>query len=360
MHYNDDFGCETIEKEYKLFTFNSIIPLHPDIALKLLQNGKWHFNKSVIESIKNYLHIFLPKYISSYTHPRSNIKKGELYIGIQDDGIVYGIPYKGIIQTKFIENKINKIFNTSLKFENNYIKAMYRNGITVEIININKNNILENNLKTNNSVFQEYLYQINKIQEMHNNYIKKKRIWEKIYDPPVLKLHEIINKIDYRCNIIEYIKEKTLGHPNCFTNKFSRVEAYCDIPNFKDTIVSLKTNYKFKTLTQEEIQELKLNKSNIFYWTTMWKDSRNLMLKHIKPKPPSKNIDVNYPLFLLSQVQKMIPLWIKNNPKLNLYVIKITICGNIDKKIIQYKYGHKWLKCFRAFKNGEPISLPYF
>jgi hypothetical protein len=358
MFYNEDFGCETIDKEYKLFTLN---PIHvsTEDSLELLQNGKWCFNKSVIESIKNYIQMFLPKYISSYTHPLSKVSQGSLYIGIQDDGIIYGIPYKGILQQKFIEKEIDKTFQTSLKFECCRIKNMYRKGIKVEIIEIDKTMITTTDL-SKNIVFNEYLYQINKIQELHDNYIKKKRIWEKIYDAPVLKLHEIINKSENRYYIIKYLQEKTLGIPNCFKNKYASVEAYCDIPNFKDTMVNLKLGYKYNPLTQEEIQQLKLNKSSIFYWTTMWKDSKNLMLRHIKPKPPSKNIDTNYPSFLLSQVPKMIPLWIKNNSKLNLFVIKISICGNIEKKCIKYKCGNKWLKCYRAYRKGCPISLPYY
>ena len=108
MNYNSYFGNESKNKEYKIFSFNPIL-IDNNIAHILLKNGKWVFNKSTIYSLKSYLNIYLPKYISSYKNPKSNLEYGEFYVGIDNDGIIHGIPYNGILRENFINNLIDKI-----------------------------------------------------------------------------------------------------------------------------------------------------------------------------------------------------------------------------------------------------------
>jgi len=82
------------------------------------------------------------------------------------------------------------------------------------------------------------------------------------------------------------------------------------------------------------------------------------MLKLAKPKIPRKSIDMGYPIFLLSQSSKMIPQWIKSNPKLNLYVIKITIKIDAHYQIEYKDLENKWKKSYRSVQYGQPVSIP--
>ena len=169
----------------------------------------------------------------------------------------------------------------------------------------------------------------------------------------------MINDPGTRKIIWDYAKEKANGSKKCFLNKYSHLEKYCDVDNYWTLMAKVKSGYEFKPLALGTIVNVVQDQLNVYYWTTKWKDSKMDTLKQIKPKLPKKSIDSNYPIFLLSQSTKMIPQWINSNPKLNLYVIKITI--NIKKQhIIEYKdIGNKWKRSYRTIKNGNPMSLTF-
>ena len=115
--YNEELGLETLSDEYKLFTFNPIL-IDPDESLELLKSQKWVFNESTIQSVKTYLRLYLPKYISSYTHPVTKISNGNLYIGVDDDGIIYGVPFQGKFPINIIEKEISDIFDSMVRIKN--------------------------------------------------------------------------------------------------------------------------------------------------------------------------------------------------------------------------------------------------
>jgi hypothetical protein len=353
MNLYDNLGNETINKEYKIFIFNPLLISQEDAYIHLL-NGKFNFNKSTLHTIKNYIKIYLPKYISSYFNPKSNLSEAYLYFGISDNGKIYGIPYIGNISKKFIEKQINIIINKNLKFMNEMVKNEIKNNIDIEIIKINK--IHTNNYDT---VYSEYKKQLDIIKLEHIKYNKKKNIWNKLFNEHILKLHEFINDYDTRNDIIQYIYEINNYSKKNFNNKYSHLFAICDVPDYWTFISKLKTNYKYNPPILGEIKNIKSDKLNIYYWVTRWKDSKMAMLKYAKPKIPKKSIDNSYPIFLLSQVIKMIPQWIEMNPKLNLFIIKITFNIN-SHHLIEYKdIKNNWKISYRTTKFNEPLSIPY-
>ena len=359
MYYDENIGKEKKNCEYKVFNFNPLIISKED-AIKYLCNGKFVFNKSVIETLKNYLEIYLPKYICSYYHPKSNLTIGYLYFGIGDDGSVSGIPYEKLLPKNFINYQINKIFSKLLKFTDINVKNEVKSSIKIDLIQIDKSDILENKIKNKYSIYYEYIDELEKIKLEHLKYKKKRIVWEKLYDPDILKLCEMINDQETRRIILEFIKEKTNYSIKNFKNKYSDLHLYCDVDNYWNFIYKLKSGIKFKPLKSGEIVDIKEDSLNIYYWTTKWKDSKTNFLKLAKPRLPKKSIDSDRPLFLLSQSTKMIPEWIKKNINLNLFVIKITISIK-NSYVIEYKdIENKWKSSYRTVKkNGEPMSLTF-
>lgn len=357
MYYTQNIGEEQKDSEYKVFVFNPL-KVASDDAIIYLSNGKFVFNNSVIESLKTYLDIYLPKYISSYIHPKSNLKSGTLYIGVEDDGTVSGIPYAGSMPINFINLTIDKIFSKSLKFLIGSTKSEIRSYLQIELIKIGIPTDISKIKKR--TEYSKYMEDFEKIKKEHNKYNKKKFVWSNLFDPNNLELCDMINDTETRKIIWTYTKEKTNYSIKAFDNKFSHLEVYCDIYNYWNYMSDMKSNIKFNPLEPKEIIKVKKNKLNPYYWTTEWKDSKMTMLKILKPKIPRKTIDSNYPLFLLSKSNKMIPQWIESNNNLNLYVLKITI--NIrNPHIIQYKdIENKWKTSYRTLSQiGEPISLTF-
>ncbi len=358
LNYKDDLGCETLNTEYKLFTLNPVL-IEPENALELLRTGQWVFNESVICSIKNYLRIYLPKYIACYTHPLTKIKSGNLLIGVEDDGLVYGIPYMGVIPVDLIEKEIDDIFKKSIRIKNsnhnNSILEKYRKETKIDIIPIKKKKF-----NSTNTVFEEYVRKEQSMIKSYQSYLSKKKIWEDLIYKFTQKLHEMLNQPDTRNNIITFIKERSGYSKKSFNTKYSRVYHLCDFRDYYDFISELRSDFQYKSMKYETIEEMKTNPTNIFYWVTRWKDSKTSVIKSIKPKCPRISSNKNYPAFLLSQVHRMIPYWCTVNPNLNLYLIKIKVSGCIDSKtILEYMEPNgNWSESYRKVELRGPESIP--
>lgn len=368
MIYMDNIGPEQKDLEYKTFMFNPL-KISQEDALKYLENQNFVFNKSVIETIKNYIDTYLPKYICSYINPESNLDKACLYFGISDNGTISGIPYlDSVFPIDFIHYQINKIFTKFLKFQNEEIKNYIKSFISFEIINVDTSNYISNKLNKlnklyrspkSNPIYDNYIKDLNKIKLDYKIYEKKKNIWNNMFDTNLLKLCDMINDSETRKIIWQYTKEKSNYSKKYFTNKYSHLEKYCDVDNYWTLMTKINSDHKFIPLKPGKIAEIKDDSLNIYYWVTQWKDSKIMTLKIVKPRTPKKTIDLNYPIFLLSQSTKMVPYWLINNPKLNLFVIKITI--DIKKKYhIEFKdIENKWKKSYRTLINGEPVSITF-
>jgi len=355
MIYKENIGLERKDYEYKVFNFNPI-KISIEDSKKYLSNGKFCFNDSVDNTISNYLEIYLPKYLCSFFNPTSNLHQGHLYFGINDDGKVIGIPYIGTLSENFINHQIDKIFLTHLKFPSEEIKNKIRKCIQVEIIKIDKSNVVTNK----KSVYSKYIDELNKIKLANKIFIKKRDMWNKMFDLDNLKLCEMINDEKTRNYIWKYIKIKSNYSKSKFKNKYSHLEQYCDVENYWTLMSNVKSNKIFKPLKRGGMSEVSDNNLDIYKWIAVWKDSKFSMLKKAKPKKPTKKIDSYYPIFLLSQVSKMIPEWVGKNKNLDLFVIKITfnITGNWN--MFEYRdIENQWKYSYRTVINGEPVSISY-
>jgi hypothetical protein len=359
MIYKENIGLERIDCEYKVFNFNPL-KISIEDSKKYLSNGIFCFNNSVDDTIRNYLEIYLPKYLSSFFNPLSTLKEGYLYFGIDNNGKVIGIPYIGVISKNLINNKIDEIFTNRIKFPNETIKNKVRKCIDIEIIKIDKSKINYNLLTNKKTSYLRYVDELNKIKLKNKIYKKKRDMWNKMVDLDNLKLCEMINDLETRKYIWKYIKIKSKYLISGFINKYSHLEKYCDVENYWSLMSNIKSNKFYEPLKQGGMLEITDNNLDIYKWTASWKDSKFSMLKKAKPKKPTKKIDSYYPIFLLSQVSKMIPEWIKKNDNLDLYVIKIIFNTNQNWLALEYKdIENNWKYSYRTILNNEPVSLSY-
>ena len=336
--FNDYVGREDINVEYKEFTLN-LAGLAIDIkhAELYCNNNKFEFNESIIKNINKYLDVYVGKYACGFWNYKHG---GSIHFGINDFGIVKGIPYKGELPIREIKEKIIKNIQKYVRVIDNY-------GIDLsEYIEINISKI-----KTPDSpetcVTDDYL-----------DYLKKKR--------------DIIQKIDeYSKHIEEWQTEMsfyTQKLVSLIENKQAKKELLKYIESVDPTSVSIEIlknpTFKLRQLTHEEIGELKdINKvgDNPYYWITHWKD---LMINKVRDKKPVLNIDTaiyNAPLNILSSISKMIPYWCHFNDDVNLYTISINfIETNIDSPIEYFDFTSKrWCSCVRTMIYDEPACIPY-
>lgn len=370
MLFNDNIGKEDTHNEYKVFTL-SLLDIEDNEYTCIDDLCVWKYNKVALDTINTYFETYLPKYISSFLNPNSkykNIKDNKcyLYLGVDDDGSVLGIPYEGELNIEMFNSHINKIFDDLLFYENENDKEDIKNKINIELINLNYDDEDINISECYNimsDMYDKFNKDTTKLKYENDKITRLKNLWNNELYSVSIKLHHIINDKFMRNLLIDYIKfnnNDNKNNLNIFNNKYSSIDHYCETETYYTFMSKLKSNYKFTQTNNEYIQNNLDNNLEVYTWLTKYKEERVKFLKSIKPNPIRKYTSYDWIKILLSQFNLMIPIWKqKLNKKLNLYVFKITI--DVSKRYnIQYNdnNGISTLS-YRTFENGIPLSRKF-
>jgi len=325
MFFNQNLGLETIYKEYKSFNFfcNTLLISNED-AIKLVETKEWLFNDDIINTIECMINIFLPKYACAFLS--NNDKDAELYFGIDDNGIIHGIPYQGELDKNLIIEKYKKCFYNKIKCTDNIF-----NYIDIDIIKLDYD--YHKKLDDTHYLYKKFINEKIIFNLNYNKYILKKKKWNKLLARYNTKFTDLVNNYDTRLELINYIEIK--DPKNC-------------------TIKLLKSSYVMLNYKTIDIQIYKLDKNNIFYWLATWKDTMLQFLKSIKPTFYYKIPCMCYPLNIILAVHPMIPYWMHNNTELNLFIIKFTFKRTYSLDIQYKNIYNNWFRCYRTIANGEP------
>ena len=331
LSFNEFIGKEELHKEYKEFTFfKTGFSFDIKETEQYCEYNIFNFNDIILKNIKKYIKEYIPKYTSAFWN--SNIEESEFYIGIDDYGMVKGIPIKSEkIDIDYLHQKINKTIMKYVKTDND---SDFNFHTTIELIKVENPTIPET------PVHPEYFKYKLKKQEFlkkYNLFIDKLNAFKNKYDLINYKLVDIFNIDENRQNLKKYIKEIDP------TNK---------------VIDLIDTNFQLKQISGSDMKSLKQDKNNPYYWVTEYKDS---ILNEYKQNKPIflDTFKLNIPFNLLVSVRDMIPYWMNYNKDMNLYVIKIKIyCNNKNKFCYFDHITKKWLQCQRVYKDNEPMCLP--
>ena len=96
---------ESLHNEYKEFCIKSNIYDHyrSEELNNIIRTGKIDkcFNNIINENLQLYFNIYVPKYASAFSN--SNVKNGNIQIGVNDQAEVTGIPYYGNLDKEKIQ-----------------------------------------------------------------------------------------------------------------------------------------------------------------------------------------------------------------------------------------------------------------
>lgn len=335
--YNDYIGSETLFREYKKFAFNLAgLVLDSKLAEEYCTNNKFEFNKAVLINLRKYIKIYAT--INACASFNSNIDSSFM-IGVNDDGFIEGIPYCGELPIEEIKLYIYKILSDNLK--NSSLDSIdFTKYVKISIIKINKP---EKPVEELNPEFSNFLKEKEKHIELLQKYDEDIKDWRIRFDFVNQKLFKLINNIESRTILIEYIKS---------------IDPKCPV------IDLLYTDYQEEYKKHDDVIILKDNKLSPYYWITRWKDMMISKLRKEKPlmiKPLS-----SIPTSLIMNVNEMIPWWIHNNETMNLYMIQIEFNTSdfgmefTSNNFFSYLDYHKkkWIKCHRTIFNGGPSCFP--
>ncbi len=346
--YNQYIGQETINCEYKEFTFNLAgLVLDSKLAEQYCCTNKFDFNKNVIFNLKKYFKVYLSKYACGYFN--SGID-GECYIGINDLGIVKGIPFKGRLPSYKLKENIIKILNANMSHPEN-TPINWENLVEIQIIKIQSPEPAQSR---QNPKFVSYLNEKTRYIAQYNEFVEKTNQWRNRMGFSLNKLVDLANNPETRAEIIKYIKSQDPTNP---------------------VIAQFESDFVLKYKCHEDIIAIRDNPNEPYHWVTKWKD---MIIDSIKAEKPVLNTTFNAhntAINLLVSANEMIPYWLTYNSNMNLYVIQIKFFGSkiplnfedsdelfpsVYNNFVYKDYNAKnWIRCYRTvLANGEPVCLP--
>jgi hypothetical protein len=335
ISFNDHIGIETINKEYKEFTFNCTgIDIDNKSAEKYCYNNKFDFNEDVLKNLKKYIKKYLPKYACSFWN--SKIYKAKFYIGVNDFGIVKGIPFCGEISTIKLTQYIYKIINKNIVCLNDDTFS-FNKYVKINLIKVRGPEKTKHKINPN---FTKFLIEKEKYIKYYNDYIRKLNEWRnKILSISQTKLVDLVNTNNTRQEIINFI---FLHDPD---NKF---------------IDLLKSDYKLEKNQHEFVMNVKNDINSIYYWITRWKDTTREKIRCQKPILEYNFNNHNMPINIITSISDMIPYWYHNNNNMNLYLIIIKF-KHINNNYIfkHFDNNSEWLLSKRVIHNGTPACITF-
>ena len=336
--YKQNCGEETLEREYKIMSFyTGGLPITMNIAEELVLNSKWVFNEHILKSIEAYIKTYLAKYICGFMNTLSDSKSGKFIIGIDDNGIVEGIPFQGHFDISKIQSYMEQIIDEMIIPVTNTSKQFIKQHIKINLVPVvYKRKILQCHCPLLDKFYKDY-------KKSDLEYLKYKQTYKQWYDKSNIyfqKLITLFNNPDTRKELRDYIVAEEPDSP---------------VLNIIDSDIIL------EQLPFNSVKNLKHDKSSPYYWICKWKDERIAQNKLIKPPHFQKstiNAFVN-PHTIISRITPMIPWWMQVNKDMGLYVLEFDIIKpNVNTDLKYIDAIGRTMSSYRHIVENEPCCIP--
>ena len=352
LYQGHNFGKETIRNEFKQIC----LTFEEEESKQLLLNKKTlsysKFNSMIYDTLNNAIYKYIPRYFSIFSKA---CLSGNLYLGINDDGIIEGIPWYGKLTKKIIKRMIRNVlesdrsrgikineFTGEYEIDDRVLDWYYTNlEITITKLNTDPELIKQSH--------------VNKLKKLHDLIERNKKLEKEqeefkiIYD----KWHKIIFRYSGKLN--NFIIDDTLyDEVITFIKESIKNKKYLKyvLDFYKD-----KTNFdEFISNNDKKIRTIYDNPSNPIIWIIRFKDMKTAHYKYLKPKKPYiKPINNLYSTFS-SHVQNITPFLLESDKEVNLYVISISFPFRMNT-LLQFRdtIASEWKERKRCLlSTGEP------
>jgi hypothetical protein len=351
--YGEFTTNEDLETENKTCSLNSSdLKFTIETAENYCRTNSFQdFNVLVERNLKKKLKHYCPKYWAGFIN--GGVSIGKLTLGVDDWGIIRGIPYIGELPYEDLKDKIKKYLNLYLKNEKN-IKINYEEYVEIKFVK----------LKYHEPEVEKYYLQQHpeflKYLEKKKEYDEKIRVireefenWKIRYSFIQQKLVNLLNNSESRILILDFMRT------------FVPEEYYPNLEEDRKYVIKLlESEHKFNPLTGDEPREFFVDRKNPYCWAYEWKEYKCKELMLYRPSPSRLLFpELNTPFNLINSVVNMIPYWMANNDNLNLYLIQLVFRFDrleIDRSVRWSHYNKKWIYSRRILlPNGEPANMPY-
>jgi hypothetical protein len=335
---NINFG-ETLEIEFKEFMLKLDCEQYFDTTEieQIINNvsiDKTRFNSMIFDNIEHYFKYYLPKYLAVFAN--SKLSHSNIYFGINDFGEFTGIPFFGNFDENFLTILIESI-KYFIKLENTSVNINdFLSQIKIELIKLEKDSFyLEDSVDT---IVTEFLEKKKKYEKdyFENMIIRKK--WKEQMEYYVTSIREYVSNVKYRKEVADFIRQSP------------------DSQNYLDIINLLESTVFIEIVDYNDISNRKLNKNDVIYWVTEFKDTMIEKLRVSRPvRVPYTSFSYNIYSTQLSLLTNLRYRFCSHYKDINYYVIKLSLPTNFNGQVY-YKTieSDNWYFRTRAYVNGGP------
>lgn len=311
-------GLETLTREYKEFTIPAgFFTPYGDLMLNLAQSSEWRFNHLVKRSIRTYMDSFVDKYRNAFLNPNSGTDYGELWIGVNDKGLVSGIPYQGEIDPSIVQTK-------------------HPDTIVEWIpVDIDSSQLIESTNPRVTHFVTEVTKSMNLLRTQKISYCS----WRNEFNRYTLKLVELFNNPTTRQEFLTYVRTHS-------PETYNQVSA---------------SNFVMEQKKYKDIRHYIERKEGVYYWMCRWKDHRLREIRQTKPARVSMKQRHRASRFgpkrILSKVSDMIPYWMAHNDNMKLYLLRFVFRRN-ENTVIDEGALKRTLIVKHGKVTEEPCCVP--
>lgn len=332
-------GNEHIHIEYKeLYSikWNTKIDID-EIFIK--REMSLEYEKMVMNTIQYYINKYIPKYMASMSRTPTNRenKCAYLYIGVDDNGKITGIPTINGINKSEIYKYLNIIYKNIRGIKN----GISNKNILDYFINNMKMNIIDVDIDAKYNTInldkkrKEIEMKMKKYDEKMEHYYEDMREWRETVEFYSRSLETLCNEEYTRNDFIRFCRQQK-ECPKHIIDMLEDKTIYISIPR--------------------GVTMRKHNKNIIEHWIAKFKDMHTNQIKISRPKKPRlKKCDALYESFL-SNYKNMNGIW---KGKIKYQLIKIELKMNVHpNEWIEYYQNGEWHSCMRVLEEGEPACTP--
>lgn len=319
---------ETLYTEYKEFCLQvqaNLFYTESEI-LTILETGVLakNYNSLIYQSLDSYFANTFPKNIVAFLNAGIT---GDLYLGINDDGEVTGIPFLGSPNITTIKKHIhNNLSNYIVNYQN------IKKYVDTEVCELGVNKSFLDNSVLNDLILKYKTKKKLKLQRK-KKYEFQKQIWlanTSIYEK---KIVDLINSEPCRSELKTYITEQC-------TNERVKVALVNELSSPNNIAI---TNYN-----REDI-------NSILSWGCKFKDAMLEEMMKLRPKKPQTTIRI-HPELIFNKISPLRLKFIENNPTLKYYIIRVHVKAVRIPTEVYYvePYNKKHKYKIRRLSGNEP------
>lgn len=318
------------------------------------------FNNMIYLTLDEYVYRYGAKYIGNFS--KASIS-GDLYFGVNDKGIIEGIPFYGNIDIKHIKKMFINYMNNSrgVRINNETQELEYDNSIVESYYSALDINIIELQLpKTNTLEFSKKHYsQITELIKLEEKNQKIINMWKKFHylnSEWQQKLNKYAGKLlNYLIN--DELKNELIKY---IIRDFEINKSY-DISNLKPIIDFFSKDpsyYVNLTFSVDYIEEIIKNPYSPIKWLISYKDSMLTEIKKQKPVQPVVKPEHNLYLRYCNNISNINTYLLLSSPEIKFFLVKINI-KHIPKTYLEYRYNKlkPWVSRKRIDNQSGPSCI---